>query len=256
MKLKQSIMLIVSKFFSYIWQEAMANNSYNIIELLSVDKKAKVIDIGCGDGKLTQDFKDKLQSRKITGVDGQESRLAVAAKNGVDETIKVNLEEKWPIKDKSFDVVISNQVIEHIVNVDNFIKEVYRILKPGGYCVISTENLSSWHNIFALILGYQDFSHHILREKHLGNPFALHYGKKTASWSSADHGATDDSQFPHVKILTYKSLIKVFEFNKLTFESGKGSGYYPLFGLPAHLASKIDPYHSHFITAKFRKKDK
>ena len=234
----------------------MANNNYNIIELLGVDKKSKAIDIGCGDGKLTLDFRDKLQSRNITGADGQDGRLSAATKNGVDEVIKVNLEEKWPLKDKSFDVVISNQVIEHMVNIDNFIKEIYRILKPGGYCVISTENLASWHNIFALILGYQDFSHHILKERHIGNPFALHYRKKTASWSSKDHGGTDDSQFPHVKILTYRSLIEAFEINKLVFESGMGSGYYPLFRSLSRLASKIDPYHSHFITGKFRKKNK
>ena len=61
MKLKQ--------FFSYIWQEAMANNNHNIIELLGVDKKSKAIDIGCGDGKLTLDFRDKLQGCKITGAD-------------------------------------------------------------------------------------------------------------------------------------------------------------------------------------------
>ncbi|MDP3982949.1 MAG: class I SAM-dependent methyltransferase [bacterium] len=245
----------MSKFFSYIWQEAMADNNHNIIGLLGVNKKAKAIDIGCGDGKLTLDFRDKLRSCKITGADGQDGRLLAATKNGVDEVIKVNLEEKWPLKNKSFDVVISNQVIEHMVNVDNFIKEIYRTLKPGGYCIISTENLSSWHNIFALILGYQDFSHHILQERHIGNPLAIHYGKKTASWSSKDHGGTDDSLFPHVKILTYRSLVEAFEINNLTFESGTGSGYYPLFGSLARLASKIDPYHSHFITAKFRKAD-
>jgi SAM-dependent methyltransferase len=46
-------------------------------------------------------------------------------------------------------------VIEHLLNPDNVLEESYRILKPGGYLIIKTPNLSSWINRMYLLLGYQ-----------------------------------------------------------------------------------------------------
>lgn len=244
---------MLSQFFSYLWQEAMRENTNNILSLLAPNPAARVLDVGCGDGKLTVLFKEKVGCKDIVGVDGLRDRLTAAKKRGVDKVINADLEKKWPLSDKSFDAVISNQVIEHVADIDLFISEIHRILKTGGYCVISTENLSSWHNIFALALGWQDFSHHIIKKKHVGNPFSLHFGEKTAFWSAGDNSGVDDSAHPHVKILTYKSLIAACAAFGFSFEEGKGSGYYPLFGLFARIASRVDPSHSHFITVKMRK---
>lgn len=246
-------MKLVNDFFVKIWNEAMDNNIANIIHMLFLNPKAKVLDIGCGDGQYTIYFKDKIKCNQIWGIDGVDARLNAAKKKGVDKIVPAELEKKWPLKSNSFDVVISNQVIEHILDIDHFIKEIYRILKPGGYCVISTENLSSWHNLFALILGFQDFSHHILKKSHINNPLSLHYGEKTCTWSAEDNSGVDDTAYPHIKILTYRSLIKSFLEYGFEFMLGKGSGYYPLFGFVGEFMSKIDPYHSHFITIKARK---
>lgn len=236
-----------------MWNEAMNSNISNIVQMLDVNPKARVLDVGCGDGQYGILFKKKIKCDSIWGIDGVDARLNAAKKKGVNQIISADLEKKWPIKSNSFNVVISNQVIEHILDIDHFIKEIYRILKPGGYCVISTENLSSWHNIFALILGFQDFSHHILKKRHISNPLSLHYGEKTCTWSGRDHSGVDDTAYPHIKILTYKSLIRAFLEYKFEFVSGKGNGYYPLFGFFGALVSRIDPYHSHFITIKVRK---
>lgn len=244
---------MLSLLLTKIWMEAEDHNRKNILSLLERNPTAKVVDIGCGDGQVTIRYKGKIQCEEVVGVDGVKRRLHAARKNGVSKTIFANLEEKWPLKDKEFDVVISNQVIEHILNVDHFIKEIYRILKPGGYCVISTENLSSWHNIFALVAGFQDFSHTILKKRHVGNPMSINFGKKTHTWNPEGRGDGDDSAFPHIRILTYKSLIDVFKVFGFKFYGGKGSGYYPLFGFLSSYASRIDPYHSHFITVKMRK---
>src|SRR3989344_8960779 len=173
--------MMSSNFFNQIWKEARDRNRSNIISLLDEDSNATVVDIGCGDGQVTMRYKEKILSKEITGVDGVRKRLNAAKRRGA-KIVFADLEEEWPFKNKEFDVVISNQVIEHVLDIDNFIKEIYRILKPGGYCVVSTESLSSWHNIFALVLGYQDFSHTILRKKHVGNPMSIHHGEKTAAW--------------------------------------------------------------------------
>lgn len=243
---------MVSKYLEYIWHEAYLNNTENILSFLHSSSTAKVLDVGCGDGEKTMLFKDKIRCQEIMGIDGVQGRLAIAKGRGV-TIVYGNLEKRWQLPTKYFDVVVSNQVIEHVVDVDHFIAEIYRILKPKGYCVISTENLSSWHNIIALVLGVQDFSHHILKRKHVSNPFSIHYGEKTATWSAKGNSGVDDAAYPHVKILTYRSLIRICEEYGFIFEQGKGSGYYPLWGTMGRIASRIDPYHSHFITVKMRK---
>jgi ubiquinone/menaquinone biosynthesis C-methylase UbiE len=65
---------------------------------------------------------------------------------------KANLNKSFPLPDNSIDQVCANQVIEHRIDTDNFVSEIYRVLKPNGSVVIATENLASWHNIAALLL--------------------------------------------------------------------------------------------------------
>ena len=249
-------MKILSKFIESLWVEAMDRNVSNIISLLDKNSHAVVLDVGCGDGRFTVQFKNKIQCKKIIGTEGNPARIKMAEDNGVDKVVSVELEKKWPFPNNSFDVIISNQVIEHILNIDHFIEEIYRLLRPGGYCVISTENLSAWHNIGALVLGYQDFSHNLITKKHVGNPFSIHYGEKTSSWEKKGMGDSGDSMYPHIKIATYKSLINIFKAFDFTFVKGNGSGYYPLFGFSGSLAVSIDPYHTHFITVKMQKPKK
>lgn len=232
---------MLSHFFQTIWIKAYQQNDTNILSLLESNAKAVVLDVGCGDGQKSQKFKEKIGCTKIFGLDGVSQRLESAGKRGV-EIKKANLEKKWPFADKTFDVVISNQVIEHMHDLDNFISETKRVLKSGGYAVISTENLSSWHNIFALILGFQDFSHHLIKKSHVGNPLSPHYGQKTVSWSAVGNSGTDDTAFPHVKIMTLRSLIEIFEAYGFKPQKYLGSGYF---------LSSLDPFHTHFITVKF-----
>lgn len=244
---------MLKKMFEKMWQEAYSDNTKNIISLLESDPKAIVLDIGCGDGQKTSLFKKKISCKKMIGIDGVSKRLTAAKKNGIDKIIVANLEKRWPLKSSTFDIIISNQVIEHVADTDLFIKEVYRLLKPGGYCVVSTENLSSWHNIASLILGHQDFSHHLIKKSHVGTPFSLHYEEKTVTWSKKDNSGVDDTAFPHLKIFTLKSIIKIFEAYSFVLKSKLASGYYPSFGLLSRVLAKVDPFHSHFICIKMQK---
>jgi ubiquinone/menaquinone biosynthesis C-methylase UbiE len=246
---------MLKNLFTIIWVEAQENNIKNIISLIKRKPNSQILDIGCGDGQQTVLYKNKIGSRKIVGADVIKEKLAVAKERGVTPVV-ANFEKKWPFPDNSFDVIVSNQVIEHMHDIDNFLSESYRILKPGGYSITSTENLSSWHNIFALIMGFQDFSHHLIRKAHVGNPIAIHNNKQTCSWSGEGNSGIDEIGFPHVKIPTFISVRKIFEAYNFEYIEGKGSGYYPLFGRIGSFVSKIDPYHSHFITIKCRKPKK
>jgi 2-polyprenyl-3-methyl-5-hydroxy-6-metoxy-1,4-benzoquinol methylase len=144
------------------------------------------------------------------------------------------------LPDAHFDLIHANQVIEHVPNVDLFVSEIYRLLRPGGHAVVSTENGSSWHNVFAAAMGWQIFSLTNVSslKAGLGNPFAIQRGGDpyTGTWT-------------HKTIFNYRGLIEMFEAHRFSETVVKGAGYFPL---PAFLG-RIDPRHSAFITILARK---
>jgi ubiquinone/menaquinone biosynthesis C-methylase UbiE len=114
----------------------------------------KYLDLGCGDGKVTIKVSKLLGAEEIYGVDIDIECLLIASKNRV-KTFKTCLNtDKLPFKDGSFDFVSSFDVIQYLTNTDNLISESYRVLKPGGYFMITTVNLASWVNRLLLLFGY------------------------------------------------------------------------------------------------------
>ena len=226
----------IKSIFSNMWFRAHALNDKNIVQFLDRQEGVSIIDLGCDDGKWTAKLANKVETKDVYGVDINSDRLALAKQRGV-QIIQTDLNRELPFENDMFDVVHANQVIEHVSNLDMFASEVYRILKPGGYAVISTENGSSWHNIFAAIMGWQIFSLTNLSVKSLGigNPLAIHKGEviDLASWT-------------HKTIFNYRGLIDFVSTYNFKNVQVKGAGYYPF---PAWFGS-FDKVHSHFITVK------
>ena len=193
---------------------------------------------GCAEGNVSLKVTKKVNAKKVLGIDLDDIALSLAQKKGI-RTIKSDLNSDFPLKDETVDIISSDQVIEHLTNVDNFMKEVYRVLKPEGYAVISTENLSAWHNVLAILLGKQAFAQHISSKWHLGNPFSPHYKKPM------------DSPFPHVHIFTTQGLKDLSEIYGFKVEKMRGIGYFPLF-LSRYL-EVVDPIHAYFLAIKIRK---
>ena len=102
-------------------------------------------------------FKYNNITNNLFGIEIEKSKAKIASKRGIKIEIS-NLNNRFSFKDGSMDVVVANHVIEHLIQTELFINEIYRVLKRGGYAVIATPNLASWHNVFALILGLQPFS--------------------------------------------------------------------------------------------------
>ena len=105
-----------------------------IITLLSISEfygnkislsegEKQFLDLGCGDQHLRKSVEDRNMNYL-----------------GLDIT-DVNFEfDKLPFQNNSIDIIVSLAVIEHIANPDNFLSEIFRVLKPGGIVYISTPN--------------------------------------------------------------------------------------------------------------------
>jgi SAM-dependent methyltransferase len=160
---------------------------------------------------------------------------AAAARRGY-AVVRDDLNAALSLPSDTFDVVVSNQVIEHLYDTEAFLDEAVRILKPGGRLVISTENPASWHNIGALVIGWQCFSlSNVSRRKSgVGNPLSL--APSPDGWA-----------FPmqHHRLFTPKALAELFSLCGLEDVRVAGAGYHPL----SPVLGRFDVTHAHLITA-------
>jgi len=104
----------------------------------------QVLDVGCGMGE----FMDRLSETgaNVRGVDGsdrcvQHVKSYLASKNVHRICDHVDLDhDTLPYNDSTFGIVVSLDVIEHLENTGFYLSEINRVLKTGGYVVISTPN--------------------------------------------------------------------------------------------------------------------
>jgi SAM-dependent methyltransferase len=231
---------MLKNYLIFLHNQASSLNLQHIDDLLEKNPKAKLLDLGCDNGSVTLRFAKKVKTKQLYGVEIVEERIKIAKKNGL-KIQKYDLEKKLGYKDNEFDVVVSNQVIEHLRDTDTFMSEIYRILKPGGYVIISTENASAWENIFASVMGWQIFSltNFSIMRCGLGNPFAINKDivPPHVSWN-------------HVRIFNFFGLKELFEIHGYKVDAIRGAGYFPI---PFAQLGNLDKIHGHYMIFKGRK---
>lgn len=117
-----------------------------------------LLDVGCWDGSSSQRWGAALGAKRILGVEVYEGPAVAAEGRGI-EVARLDLEsERLPWPDASADVVVCNQVLEHLKDIWLPMNEMHRVLRPGGHAVLSVPNLASLHNRVLLALGRQPTS--------------------------------------------------------------------------------------------------
>ncbi len=217
------------------YASADALNRRNILELTGGPHDS-LCDLGCDDGAWTMELAAKCGRPRVYGVEIVASQAERARARGIEVSMS-DLDQPFPFADGQMEIVHANQVIEHVGDIDHFMSEIRRILRVGGAAIISTENGSSWHNIFAAVMGWQTFSASIIsRETEgLGNPLAMHRGTSPARAVKL-----------HKTIFNFRGLREFPEVHGLSVVKMVGAGYYPL---PA-IAGRVDPRHAHFLALK------
>ena len=233
------------RYMKHLHDSAEREYHAALLSLFDRDPNATLVDLGCDDGSWTVAVAKAVGTTSPIGVDLIEERYANAEKRGV-KVRPADLNGRMPFDDGFATVVHSNQVIEHVQDLDRFVSEIHRILQPGGYAVICSENLASWHNIASLVLGLQPFSlANISSTGSLGNPFALHSGQH--------NGLIEISTFFHTRVLAMRAFTEIFERHGFGVEKRGGTGYHPAPPAVARILAGLDVNHSHFIYGKFRK---
>lgn len=123
-----------------------------------------VLDLGCGEGSLLR-LLQKRGVKILAGCDGH--RYSDFAADGID-FVAADLNIALPIPDSSFSAVTAIEVIEHLENPRHLIREVHRILRPGGVAIVSTPNNEALTSFISLLFrgyfssfGNRDYPAHI-----------------------------------------------------------------------------------------------
>lgn len=109
-----------------------------LVRQAKVEKDNRVLDLGCGTATLTLLIKQSHPEAQVTGLDGDPKALQIAkekvANSGLDITLDEGMAFDLPYPDNSFDRVFSGLLFHHLAREDKerTLKEVYRVLKPGG----------------------------------------------------------------------------------------------------------------------------
>jgi SAM-dependent methyltransferase len=99
--------------------------------------EAKLLDVGCGTGWLAEHFRD------YTGIDGSPEAVAAAQAKG--RSIQQgDVDQPLPFEDASFDAVVLKDLLEHVADPVAVVREVGRVLKPGGRVFASSPDAQRW----------------------------------------------------------------------------------------------------------------
>jgi methionine biosynthesis protein MetW len=219
-----------------VFEQSEDENRRQILDLVAHGPaRPRLLDLGCFNGAFTQELAGAARATRTTGVEYLPEHAAQARARGI-EVVEADLNEPLPFPDQSFDLVHSNQLIEHLRATDRFLEELRRVTAPGGAVILSTNNLASWHNIVSLALGFQPLPSHVSDEVHVGNPLDPRRGRR-----HADAGQT------HLRVFTTRALGELAREHGLETVARRLNGYYPLPPRAARLAARIDPTHAAFI---------
>lgn len=193
-------------------KEKLLDRETQSLKLISkiVGNNYNFLDIGCGHGKFLSRIKKRFKNIQIKGKDYSDEEIALAKKRGLNVS-KCNLEEGIDEKNNTFDIVYAGELIEHLYNPDIFLEESNRILKKGGYLLITTPNLCAWFNRILLPMGVQPlFLEPSTKSKLVGAGFLKKFKK-------------DYHPIGHVRIFTLAALKDMFQMNNFKLITVKGA---------------------------------
>ena len=131
------------------------DNIINTFKLKKNEKplnKIKILDIGCGGGLLSEPM--SRLGADVVGIDASEKNISVAKlhakKNNLNIKYVCSSPENYEVNEK-FDVILNMEIIEHVDNVEQFLKSCSNLLKKNGMMFVATLNKTLKSYIFAIV---------------------------------------------------------------------------------------------------------
>ena len=111
-----------------------------------------ILDIGCGGGLLSEPM--SRMGANVTGIDASDKNIKVAKLHSKKNKLKINYLCSSPEKlkiEKKFDVILNMEIVEHVEDVDFFLKSCSKLLKKNGLMFVATINKTLKSYVFAIV---------------------------------------------------------------------------------------------------------
>jgi len=132
----------------------------------------RLLDIGSGAGVGARLLAETIGIDHVVCIDISIAALEETRRHGHSPLIASAEGLRLPFPNSVFDVVVLDEVIEHLVDTDSIIDEIHRVLKDEGQLLLSTPNLAAWFNRLALLFGLQPAFSEVSFRKVYGRPGA------------------------------------------------------------------------------------
>ena len=111
-----------------------------------------ILDIGCGGGLLSEPM--SRMGANVTGIDASDKNIKIARLHSKKNKLKINYLCSSPEKlkiIKKFDVILNMEIVEHVEDIDFFLKSCSKLLKKNGLMFVATINKTLKSYIFAIV---------------------------------------------------------------------------------------------------------
>jgi ubiquinone/menaquinone biosynthesis C-methylase UbiE len=181
----------------YYWKKFKNISQLFKKEIKKNDSKVKVLDVGCGLGRLIYDMGAEYgadNDLEFYGVDINPLRIKICdikkqKYKNVNANFSVGLITELDFPENTFDVLFCIEVMEHLKDYDKAAQEMYRVLKPGGIAIVTTPNRT---NVLSLIKSV------FKKEKNEAEDLNIEMTKEKFGYG-------------HISVKGYKEWIKVFK---------------------------------------------
>lgn len=168
-----------------------------VIRKMMEDLEPKTV-LDMGSDSTTIDFlKAIFPTSEICSLNIDKKALKDVSRKYKDvKTFFCDCQDMHIFKGNYFDLIFSNQVLEHVIYPEKCLHECRRVIKKNGTMILTTPNLASWQNRFLLLFGYHPTNYTVSSEfKNLGFPRFI---KK-------------NNLYDHPRVFTLRALKEILE---------------------------------------------
>lgn len=180
-----------------------------VFDQFAIPPKAHVLEAGCGPGWLWKHNAERVPAGwHITLTDFSDGMLDDAQRNLADTALDAVFEvcdiQHLPFDDATYDAVIANHMLYHVPDIPAAVREVHRVLKPGGLFYAATNGLKHMREIHEMGQRIAPELYASFQEEYRHSLFELENGAETLS-----------AAFDHVERRLYEDALVVTEVEPL-----------------------------------------
>ena len=145
-----------------------------LISVVNPYMKGKILDVGCGEGTITNVISGLEQAQEVSGIDISPTAISIAKSKYPRIDFKTSPATNLPFDSESLDTILAIEVVEHIYDTEQMFKEFSRVLKVRGCLIVSTTDFNFLKKIMIALFFWDKYFYPT-------NPHVRFFTKKSLS---------------------------------------------------------------------------